>query len=295
MQQSHEALSSYMRRIRGVRRVSAEDEGRLVRRWVQHGDLEASRALLEAHLPLVVRVAMKYRGYPVGLEDLVAEGNLGLIRALQSFEDRGVPFRLYATYWVRAYILNYVLRNWSVLGSNSGVSARAFFKLRAERARLEAQYGQNAERVFEGLALSLNMNEELVRDVSARLQATSVSMVTGESEDAEAHRSKGDELACPRPDPELRLLSSEEVSRMKVAVRTVLKKLDPRERLLLEERLLRDEEDQVTLAELGRRLGISRERARQIEVGVKRKLRRAVQKMERPDSGRGARITSLGA
>src|SRR5439155_23684240 len=126
--------------------LTAIEEIRLARAWQLRKDRSALEQLVEAHLGLVTHTARRLKGYGVPLEELMAEGNLGLLRAADRFEDRNVRFRTYAAFWVRAYMLAYALRQKSIVTAATGaVGAKLFFKLRSARAKLEARLGPEPE------------------------------------------------------------------------------------------------------------------------------------------------------
>ena len=136
------ATARFIETAQAVPPLSREEENTLAAR-ARAGDRRAADRLLEAHLRDVVFVAKKHRYYGIPLGDLIAEGNLGLLRALEKFEpERGVRFSTYAAHWIRSFIMGYVLRSWTLVGGRTGVlSSNLFFRLRRERARLESLYG----------------------------------------------------------------------------------------------------------------------------------------------------------
>lgn len=254
--------------------LSEEDEQRLARRWLEQGDRAAAHALVRAHLPVVLHLARRYRGYGVPREELISEGNVGLLRAVEKFDLRGVRFKTYATYWVRAQMLAYVLRSGSLVTRATGaVGAKFFFKLRGARARAEALLGPGADGVDELLARQFDVPVEQIRQHSARLATSgdvSLDAKVGDDGDTTALDLLAGEFVSPE--------AASSAAERDEAVHTVLQRasagFDERERAVLRERLLNDDDD-VTLGELGSRFNLSRERLRQIEVRVKSRLRRA--------------------
>lgn len=254
--------------------LTAEKETALARAWQNRKDRRALEQLVNAHLGLVAHTARRLKGYGVPLDELMAEGNLGLLRAVDRFEDRNVRFRTYAAFWVRAYMLAYALRQKSIVTAATGaVGAKLFFKLRSARGKLEARFGPDAEVIDPLLAKQFGLSVEQIRAHSARLGASDVSLDESAGEDGETPRVEllqdGDE-------------SPEESSYRKQrdgAVRGVLgriwEQLDDRERAVLEQRLLSDE-GEVTLADLGKDFALSRERLRQIEARLKGRLKKAL-------------------
>ena len=130
----------------------------LTRRWSSHQDRAAADRLVRSHLRYVVAIALKYRRYGIPLSELIAEGNFGVVHALKKFEpERGNRFVTYAAYWIRAYILNYIIRSWSLVGVGSGaLRSKMFFKLRRERVRITNLVGEGEE-ADEMLAQRFNM------------------------------------------------------------------------------------------------------------------------------------------
>jgi RNA polymerase sigma-32 factor len=253
--------------------LSEAAERALVQRY-QAGDEAAGQLLVRRHLPVVVSLARRYRGYGVPRDELISEGNVGLVRALAKFDLRGVRFKTYATYWVRAQMLAFVLRASSLVTRATGaVGAQVFFKLRGARARLETVLGPGHEAIDEQLAQQFGLTVEQVRAHSARLTSNDQSLdaaVTGDSETTLL-----DQLASDSGDPEALSADAELAEHVHTVVRRLRKSLDERERAVLEARLMNDEDD-VTLAELAQRFSLSRERIRQLELKVKERLARAL-------------------
>jgi len=280
------ALSQYISLVHRYPQLTREEELSLVRRWLDHGDTAAREKVARSHLRYVVAIALKYRRYGVPLADLISEGNFGIVHALGKFEpERGTRFVTYAAYWIRAYVLNYVIRSWSMVGAGSGaLRSKMFFKLRRERARLLNQHG-DSERVDTLLAERLGIPEHKLSKMLRRLDARDVSLDTRVFEDSNA--SLVDQLVDPDPNQEENMARDEAGDLVRVAVREALTRLDQRERFIVEKRLLSDREDELSLAEIGRHLGVSRERARQLEVRAKRKLRANIVQLGTRSAGPG--------
>ena len=249
----------------------------LALRYADKQDRKAADLLIESNLRYVVQIALKYRGYGIKVADLIEEGNLGLLEALRRFEPaRKLRFMTYAAFWVRAYILAYVLKQWSLVGvGSSPVASKMFFRLNSARARLVQEMGEDTSDVDRRLAVEFGTSEERVRAFSQRLNAHDASL------DAQAFRDDGltflDLLADDRPNQEDNTAHAQRDAQVRRLVAIVWKDLDSRERMIVEERLLTEHEQEVTLADLGRRLNLSRERVRQLEERVKGKLRTALQ------------------
>jgi RNA polymerase sigma-32 factor len=273
-------LHRYFTQVRGYPALTREEEQALVVRFRTAGDQAARETLIAAHLRYVVAIALKYQRYGVPVEELVSEGNFGLVHALGKFElDRGTRFVTYAAYWIRAYVLNHVIRSWSLVGVGSGaLRSKMFFRLRRERVKIAnlVGEGQEAENL---LAQSLGLPEATVSAMLRRLDARDVSLDSKPVDGS--NTSLGDLLVTPGSSQEETVGDSEVDARRRVAVKSALLELDERERYIVEKRLMADREDELSLAEIGRQLGVSRERARQLEVRAKRKLKSKIQDLSR--------------
>lgn len=255
--------------------LDREAELRLARRFKNQGDRKAADALVQSNLRYVVKIAAQYRGYGFRRADLVEEGNLGLLEAVLRFDPgRKLRFMTYASYWIRAYVLAHVLKQFSIVGVGTGpLQSKMFFRLHRERARLSAQLGADDSSIDSTLASTFHTSEERVRQMAERLDGRDASL------DMVAYREGTttllDTLTDDRPSQEEDTATAERAARVRHYLAAARHQLDERERMILEERLL-STDDEVTLADLGRRMGLSRERVRQLEERVKHKLRRAL-------------------
>jgi RNA polymerase sigma-32 factor len=254
-------LGRYLASIERYPRLERELELELARRH-HAGDSAASELLVGAHLRDVVAIARGYLGYGHALAELVGEGNLGLVIALERFEpDRGLRFMTYAGYWVRAEILEFVMSSWSVVGvGKSSLATRLFFGLAREQARLSA-HGYDTSDMREALAASFGCSPDHIDRMQQRLGGRDL-------DDA-------DQVAASpwsAVDPESELLAAERRLQSQHELDSALAALDPRERTVIELRVLA--ERRPSLVEIGRQLGISRERVRQIEARARAKLAR---------------------
>lgn len=265
-------LDRYIAKVRTIPTLSREDEHVLAVK-ARAGDQRAADQLVEANLRYVVAVALQYRRYGIRLADLIAEGSVGLVTAVKKFDpDRGTRFVTYAGYWIRAFVLEAVVRSTSLVGAGSGpLRSKLFFRLRRERARV-ANLEQDPRRRIEMMAERFDVSPEKMEQMLRRLEGKDVSL------DAKLFDDSGLSLVDTLED-ESALLQDEVVDRshrqlaLESRLGDALLALDERERFIVENRLLRDDEEEMTLAALGRQLGVSRERARQLEARAKQKLR----------------------
>lgn len=277
MREADQALSGYIAHIKSIPAISREEEQELARRWRDHHDSVAGEKLVRANLRYVVAIAVTYRRYGLRLADLIAEGNVGVVTALRKFDpDKGTRFVTYAAYWIRAFILNYVIRSWSLVGSGSGpLRSKLFFQLRREKARI-ANLLSDKDEAMEQLATKLGTTVEKLTPMLQRLESRDVSLDQQAFTDSE--QTKLDMLEGHETPQDVVFEEHERAERIGGRVQTALSALDSRERYIVEQRMLA--EDELSLAEIGRRLGVSRERARQLEARAKKKLRKSLADLE---------------
>ena len=269
------SAQAYMRTAMRAPLLDADHERELAERWRARGDERALHELITAYLRLVVAMASRFRHYGLPMSDLVQEGNVGLMQAASRFEpERGVRFSTYAAWWVRSAMQDFVLRNWSIVRTGTtSVQKALFFNLR----RLRAKIGDIGDTVMSAEACSrvardLRVPEREVEAMAARLGGPDRSLNAPLTEEGEGEWQ--DLLADSSADPEaVTTLRHDDAARAHL-VRDAMNDLNERERLIIRERKL--EEETVTLEALGERLGISKERVRQIEGNALAKLKRAL-------------------
>lgn len=264
-----ELLDAYFHDVRFASPMSREREQEVALAYQATGEPRLAEALVKANLRFVVRLAGRYRGYGMPMEDLIQEGNLGLIAAVQRFKpEQGVRLISYAVWWIRAYLQQFIVRGWSLVRTGTTqTQRRLFFKLRSARDALE-RGGETA--TPEQIAEVLGADVPTTRDMLGRMSGNDVSLQATVGESGTTTRQAL--LPDDSPGPE-ELLARRQV-RAKVRARTfaMMQVLDPKERYIMARRLLATEPE--TLRGIGRVFGISRERVRQIEGKVIRKLRR---------------------
>ncbi|MBN8615763.1 MAG: sigma-70 family RNA polymerase sigma factor [Deltaproteobacteria bacterium] len=269
-------LTRYIEEVRQIPLLEREAEHEIAVAAAA-GDDKARDKLVRANLRFVVAVAIKYRRYAIRLADLIAEGNLGLMIAARKFDpERGTRFVTYASYWIRALILDLVVRASSLVGGGTGpLRSKLFFRLRRERARIGNLSIDPDERTAL-LAERFDTTSERMEEMLRRIDAKDVSL------DAQVFHDSGatllDTLDSGGPTAEAELADEESMTVARRRLHEALGELDARERYILEQRFLQDEE--ASLASIGRTLGVSRERARQLEARAKQKLRDQLQDLE---------------
>jgi RNA polymerase sigma-32 factor len=264
------ALTRYMAELRHHAPISREEEHALAVQWVEEGDVEAARQLVLANLRLVVKIAMEYRRAWTNTLDLVQEGNVGLMEAVQRYDPyRGVKLSSYAVYWIRAYILKYILDNMrSVRMGTTRAQRKLFFRLNKEKRLLEREGYEVEPRL---LAERLDVTEDDVRDMESRLSHPDVSMDAPARRDDTDGATYGDNVAGSGLNAEQSVGSAEMRRVFLEQVDEFEQDLSPREKRILHDRLLATEP--LTLAELGKDFSVSRERVRQLEARLLKNLR----------------------
>jgi RNA polymerase sigma-32 factor len=269
-------LTRYLREIRQLPMLEFREEQTLAQRWRERKDSQAASALVSSHLRLVVKIAMGYRGYGLPIEELISEGNLGLMQAVTRFEpERGFRLSTYARWWIRASIQEYVLRSWSIvrIGSSSN-SKKLFFNLRRVKSRLSAyEDGDLKPEHVAMIAIRLGVRQKDVIEMNRRLGGDA-SLNAPISEREEEGGERQDWLVDARDNQEKVLIDHEEGDHRKISLQNALEVLNPRERRILEARKLTDLP--LTLTTLAAEFGVSRERVRQIEVRAFGKVQREV-------------------
>jgi RNA polymerase sigma-32 factor len=257
--------------------LSRDREFALATAWRDHGDVAALHELVRAYTRLVIAAAARFRHYGLPIGDLVQEGTIGLMQATARFDpERDVRFSTYAAWWIRSAMQDYVLRNWSIVRTGTTAAQKSlFFNLRRLRARIEDSSGDafgDAGRRQIAAVLKVDLAE--VEAMEQRLSAADQSLNAPLSEGGEEHWQ--DFLADARPSPEETVMSLRDDRRRSAWLAEALDELSPRERRIIHERRLR--EDGTTLEELGRELGVSKERVRQLESRALLKLRASMTK-----------------
>jgi RNA polymerase sigma-32 factor len=277
MGQSAASRRDFVRAAMRAPYLERDEEHDLAVRWKDEQDQAALHRLTAAHMRLVIAIAARFRNFGLPMGDLIQEGHVGLLEAAARFDPgRDVRFSTYATWWIRASIQDYILRNWSIVRGGTSSSQKAlFFNLRRLRARMAQTAGQQPRQaIYEAIAGALGVATSDVELMDSRLSApdTSLNAPIHESEGGDADRQDFlvDDVALPDETVGTRIDSERQLSWLQQALNV----LNDRELRIVRERRLREES--ATLESLGESLGISKERVRQIENRALEKLREAL-------------------
>ena len=266
-------LSSYLQEVRKYPILEPEEEYMLAQRWKNHDDAEAARVLITSHLRLVAKIALGFRGYGLPLEDVISEGNVGLMKAVKRFEpERGFRLSTYAMWWIRASIQEYILRSWSLVKlGTTAAQKKLFFNLRRIKSQIKAIHdGELPPEAVTEIANRLNVKEDEVIQMNRRLAGHDHSLNAPVANEADAEWI--DRLEDGESDQETAFGEAEESTKRRELLETALKELNERERHIFISRFLDDPVQ--TLEELSKVYDISRERVRQIEVRAFEKVQK---------------------
>ncbi|EWY36057.1 RNA polymerase sigma 70 [Skermanella stibiiresistens SB22] len=270
-----DSLTPFIEESRRFKMLTAEEELDLGRRWRDTGDRAAMRLLVGAHLRLVIKMARNFAGYGLPIADLIAEGNVGLMQAVEKFDpERGFRFNTYAMWWIRAAMQSHVLHNWSMVKlGTTAAQKKLFFNLRrVKREMSELESGDLSPETITAIATKLEVAETDVVDMNRRLAAADSSLNAVTATDGEMEWQ--DLLVDQRPDQESIVVDADELASRRRLLALGMEKLNDRERRILVERRMKDEP--ATLEELSREYAVSRERVRQIEMRAFEKLQKAM-------------------
>jgi RNA polymerase sigma-32 factor len=271
-------LDQYLREINRVPLLTVEEERRLARQFRDQGDKRAGHRLVEANLRFVVKVAFEYRSYGLRMADLIQEGNIGLMKAVQKFDpDKEIRLISYAVWWIRAYIQNHILKSWSLVKIGTTQAQRKLFfslaRTRHEIERLSPGAGLDQEGIDVNLvAKKLRVRPSDVVEMQQRMEGRDLSLDAPVADGTSTHLEFTPGDGEPQDEE---LARAEEDAIVHRRVSDAMGRLDPRERHIIEARIMG--EGKETLRDLGQHFGFSRERARQLEIRALEKLRRELQ------------------
>ena len=275
--QTQKANMDYIRNSMNEPLLEKDHELDLARRWRDHEDEKALHELVKSYTRLVVSVASRFRNYGLPMGDLIQEGNVGLMQAASRFDpERDVRFSTYATWWIRSCIQDYILRNWSIVRTGTTAAQKSlFFNLRRLRSKIENR-AEKEGLTDEGrneIAEHLNVKVKDVEAMEGRMSGGDQSLNARISEDGEDEWQSM--LRDDGPNPEeiaLNVMDSQTRSRW---LNSALNELSDREQTIIRQRHLG--QDVVTLEALGKELGVSKERVRQLEARAMEKLKSSIE------------------
>jgi RNA polymerase sigma-32 factor len=258
----------FLNQVRSIKPLTPEQEHSLAVRYHEEGDIEAAHELVVSHLPFVVKIAFQYRHYKVPVADLIQEGTIGLMKAVKRFDPyRGFRLVSFAVWWIKAYMKNFILRSWNLVKLGTTQAQRKlFFRMGDIGEHLEEE--EREERIKD-LAEELQVKEDDVIEMEARVKAREWSLDANVGEDGST--TALDLLQDESDSQETLLIESETATNLTSVTKKALKKLDPRERFIINKRFLEDVP--WTLQKLGDHFGTSRERVRQLESRALGKLK----------------------
>jgi len=265
-------LSAYLAQIKKFPMLDAEEEYMLAKNWKQTGNLKSAEKLVTSHLRLVAKIAMGYKGYGLPVNEMISEGNIGLMQAVKKFEpEKGFRLATYAMWWIKASIQEYILRSWSLVKiGTTTAQKKLFFNLKKLKNQIapKSEGDLRNEHVTE-IANKLDVNEDEVVSMNRRLAGKEHSLNAPVGEDGDQWQ---DWVVDKEMDQELKFAQKDELDKRKDLLKDSIKILNDREKEILYSRRLTDEPS--TLEDLSKKFKISRERIRQIENKAFEKLQK---------------------
>ncbi len=264
-----DTLQQYLEEISAYPLLTREEEETLTKAYYETGDPKIASKIVTANLRLVVKIALDFQKFWMqNFLDLIQEGNIGLMQAVRKFNPyKGVKFSYYASFWIKAYILKFIMDNWRLVKIGTTQAQRKlFYNLNKEKERL---YALGFDPVPKLISDRLNVSEQDVIDMEQRMGSWEVSLDSPVRDDSEDRHV--DFLASGEVPIEVRVAKGEMDARLKEHLAAFKERLSEKEKTIFEKRMLA--EDPETLQELGKSFGVSRERVRQIEARIKKKLK----------------------
>ncbi|WP_072746929.1 RNA polymerase sigma factor RpoH [Oceanicella actignis] len=275
-----QGLSRYLQEIRKFPMLEPEEEYMLAKAWADHGDTEAAHKLVTSHLRLAAKIAMGYRGYGLPVAEVISEANVGLMQAVKRFDpDKGFRLATYAMWWIRAAIQEYILRSWSLVKmGTTAAQKKLFFNLRKAKGRIGAlEDGDLRPENVKEIAQKLGVTEDEVISMNRRMAGGDASLNAPIKSDGDGAAEWQDWLADEDADQAEAYAERDELEARRALLLEAMQDLNERERHILTERRLKD--DPVTLEDLAKVYGVSRERVRQIEVRAFEKLQKRMREL----------------
>ena len=257
--------------------LSKEDEINFIKDWQLSKDQKSLNKIVSAHLRLVISIANKFRNYGLPINELVQEGNVGLMQAVDKFDlDRDVRFSTYSSWWIKAAMQTFILKNWSIVRIGTTAAQKSlFFKLKTIMSKIEKDNNSSFNDYHQQkLAEDIGVKFKDIEDMKGRLSGSDQSLNATFSENSELELQ--DLLVDQRASPEQNAILTKDTKTISNLINEALSKLPDREKKIIGARQL--SENTVTLQELGKDLGISKERVRQLENRALNKLKLSLQK-----------------
>ncbi|MEZ4704481.1 MAG: RNA polymerase factor sigma-32 [Bdellovibrionota bacterium] len=272
-----DSVDQYLSEIGKIPLLSSEEERRLAKLWFEDRDRDAGQKLVMSNLRFVVKIAKEYSKYGFKMSDLIQEGNLGLMHAVDKYDpSKGYRLITYAVWWIRAYMQSFILRSWSIVRSGTTRAQRRIFGgLQKARNRIEA-LGAGEPVSNKDLAQELDVTPEQLEQTLSLMNRRDMSMEQPVGKDQAMLF--GETLADSHESQEEKVIREDLSGKVREALDEIYDDLKPRERYLLEYRLLSDQP--MTLEAVGQEFGVSRERVRQLEERLKEKLKQALEKTQ---------------
>jgi len=271
-------MARYLQKIRSYPILSQEEEYRLAVKYQQTKNQEIAKILVTSHLRLVVKVVSKYRGYGLSTAEMIAEGNIGLLYAIEKFEpQKGFRFSTYALWWIKAAVQKYILNSWSLVKiGTTAAQKKLFFNLRKIKNKLKLNFDRDlSPEVLGQIAGSLDVSVQDVTEMNIRLKAHDGSLNTVVDASGDSGTEWMDFIADSKPNQEDVMAYGETMKYRRRLFNKALVVLNSREKDILFKRRLADRA--VTLDDLSKVYNISKERVRQIELNSIKKIRKAIE------------------
>tara|TARA_B100001175_G_scaffold317555_1_gene334938 strand:+ start:1759 stop:2649 length:891 start_codon:yes stop_codon:yes gene_type:complete len=269
------SLEKYLTEISNYEILSREEEAKYAQEYRDSGDLQSARKLITANLKFVVKIAMEYRNYGLNLMDVIQEGNLGLMQAVTKF-DPTKRYRLisYGVWWIRAYIQNFIMKNWSLvkIGTTQG-QRKLFYKIRSAKS-LYNSGNLSLEEYYQKLSMDLKVSIKEIKEMDQRMGGKDYSL--DEEIKSEEKQTRIEFLPSGADSQEDIVIESQQRKELESSLKEAIETLNERESFIIKNRLLSDQ--QVTLEKLGKKFKISRERVRQIEKTAIKKIKKILLK-----------------
>ena len=265
-------LSVYLDQIKKFPMLDAEEEYMLAKNWKTTGNVKSAEKLVTSHLRLVAKIAMRYKGYGLPMNEIISEGNVGLMQAVKKFEpEKGFRLATYAMWWIKASIQEYILRSWSLVKiGTTTAQKKLFFNLKKLKNQIAPKNeGDLKKDEVEKIANTLDVSEDEVVSMNRRLSGKEQSLNAPIGEDGDEWQ---DWVVDKEMDQELKIAHQEELDQRKDLLQDSIKILNDREKEILYARRLN--ENPSTLEDLSKKYKISRERIRQIENKAFEKLQK---------------------